>query len=830
MEDTKNKNFRAKFLAIAIAAALALSAAPALANDITPDTGVNPPSGSESGSGTANPSPDASGERSIAEGDGVPGQEGTPLAKGAAATGAASIAIGGARHDTGRYVDGAQATGNWSVAVGAGSKATAIEATAVGTTAVASGMYASAFGHDAEARGDNSSAFGNNTLAAGNSAVAIGSNSSANGYYGTAVGSNANAYSKYSVALGVYATVYNNTDYENADYGIAIGYQTSASATNATALGNNATAKAADAVAIGTTARAQEVNAIAIGKSSNAQNENSIAIGNSAKAFGGNDGIALGNNSRVAARESLALGANSEIGQQAANSVALGTNSAVGYGETNTVSVGNSKYTNADGTTGLYRRITNMAAGINDYDAVNVSQLKNYGGSVAKILGGENGPVSYNTSTNTLAVTGAPFAGSNNVAGGFNNLKNKIDTLGQSVAKLFTDGSYNADTGEVTGKNSTPTTTGGNIAFGGGSNIEVTSNTSEGTTTYTIKTVDDPTFTEVTIGDSTSDKSTTISQETDGSGLNMGGAVLSNLANGTDDQDAATVGQMEAADEKLSGNISALDGRVDAHDGAIATLDGRVNNHDGQIATLDGRVNAHDGQIATLDGRVDNHDGQIATLDGRVTAHDGQIATLESVLGSGASNPNFSTLRVGNIYSDGTNINMNGGVITGLADGRIYQGSTDAVTGNQLWESYQRMGTLENYVYRRMDDLQESINIVGAHAAALSGLHPIDYNPFEPTTLSAAVGTYRDEYAVAVGVFHYMRENVLFNLGASLCSDGDVMGRAGISFTVGRGGDKKKALAPKDMNEVQAQLAQVQQTLAELKAENEALKVKLEEK
>ena len=56
------------------------------------------------------------------------------------------------------------------------------------------------------------------------------------------------------------------------------------------------------------------------------------------------------------------------------------------------------------------------------------------------------------------------------------------------------------------------------------------------------------------------------------------------------------------------------------------------------------------------------------------------------------------------------------------------------------------------------------------------------------------------------------------------------MGRAGISFTVGRGGDKKKALAPKDMNEVQAQLAQVQQTLAELKAENKALKVKLEEK
>ena len=63
-----------------------------------------------------------------------------------------------------------------------------------------------------------------------------------------------------------------------------------------------------------------------------------------------------------------------------------------------------------------------------------------------------------------------------------------------------------------------------------------------------------------------------------------------------------------------------------------------------------------------------------------------------------------------------------------------------------------------------MDDLNESINIVGAHAAALSGLHPIQYNPYEPTTLSAAVGTYRDEYAVAVGVFHYVRENVLFGI------------------------------------------------------------------
>ena len=53
-------------------------------------------------------------------------------------------------------------------------------------------------------------------------------------------------------------------------------------------------------------------------------------------------------------------------------------------------------------------------------------------------------------------------------------------------------------------------------------------------------------------------------------------------------------------------------------------------------------------------------------------------------------------------------------------------------------DAYQRMDAMGGDIYRRMDDLREDVNIVGAHAAALSGLHPIDYNPYEPTTLSAA--------------------------------------------------------------------------------------------
>ena len=336
---------------------------------------------------------------------------------------------------------------------------------------------------------------------------------------------------------------------------------------------------------------------------------------------------------------------------------------------------------------------------------------------------------------------------------------------------------------------------------------------------------------------------------------------ITNVAAGEKATDAANVGQMQEADAALRKDIN--DNRADIAQNRTDIAQNRddistlrtdtdtlrkdVNNNASNIAANAENISKNRTDIDQNRADIAQNRTDIAqnrtdinqnrsdisvlrtdtdTLRVDVNNHSSELQTLQDVLGSGYSNPTFNSLTANSLTMGGHTMtatsdgfNMGGARLSGIADGGIYRGSTDAVTGNQLWDAYQRM-----------DDLQEGINIVGAHAAALSGLHPIDYNPFEPTTLSAAVGTYRDEYAVAVGVFHYMRENVLFNLGASLCSDGDVMGRAGISFTVGRGGDKKKALAPKDMNEVQAQLAQVQQTLAELKAENEALKVKLEEK
>ena len=279
-----------------------------------------------------------------------------------------------------------------------------------------------------------------------------------------------------------------------------------------------------------------------------------------------------------------------------------------------------------------------------------------------------------------------------------------------------------------------------------------------------------------------------------------------------------------------------LDVAGDANFASNATVekDLTVNGNTDLNGTLDVAGDANFASNATVEKDLTVKGD--ATVDGMLYAKEGGVfsnnasdfaaGTVTAINGVGMDIYENGTLaayygrygmKVGGLTYDGSSnrLDMGGGTITGLADGGVYRGSSDAVTGNQLWQAY-----------RRMDDLQESINIVGAHAAALSGLAPVPYNPYQPTTLSAAFGTYRDEYAVAVGVYHYVRDNVMFNLGASLCSDGDMMGRAGISFAVGQKDKNKPALA-QNMNDVQKQLMEVQYALQELKDENEALKKQL---
>lgn len=332
------------------------------------------------------------------------------------------------------------------------------------------------------------------------------------------------------------------------------------------------------------------------------------------------------------------------------------------------------------------------------------------------------------------------------------------ETIEAALNALY-DGTAGTTGGAVAGDKIVIDPSKGAVTIARGGNIQITQDDKK----FTIGVIESPTFSAVNAYNANIGGITMSSD-----GINMGGTKITGLAEGelgANSTDAVTGGQLYGLGESVSKALG----------GTSAFADGKVT----------------------------------VGIEVGGTAYASVQEALNAV-NTGGGTAAANAVQYDDDSKTSVTLNKSGDAVklTNIADGSIAPGSTDAVTGGQLWNAY-----------KRMDDLNESINIVGAHAAALSGLHPIQYNPYEPTTLSAAVGTYRDEYAVAVGVFHYVRSNVLFNLGASICSDGDVMGRAGVSLAVGKGGRKKPELA-RDMVGMQQQMIAMQAMLEELKEEN----------
>ena len=761
----------------------------------------------------------------------------------AEAVGAGFIAIGNGatatseantRLKTGNIAigDGAQATGTYSsLAVGYSTKAES---------------HAAAIGPYAEATGNQSAAFGYQAWATDSNAVAIGSMSRAQGKWSTALGREAQATEDLTTALGYFAQA---TDTGN----VSVGARSEARAGNSVAVGYEAKVYGADSIAIGRGTIAGQGDADDSGKWVSST-QSATAIGSFAKAYG---------------QRSTAIGVSAVVGEGVTNSVAIGYGSVAD--EDNVVSVGKS-------TNSGYRRIVYVDEGINGTDAVNVNQLKDLsellGGTtlnngqwgdkfvvngedynsvadaISSLASGSDNSVLYDgDDKSTVTLRGTNGTKITNLAAGVNDTDavnfGQLSSLGDKIASTL-GGDFKFENGTLSGDFSVQIgdTTYTNIS-------DAFSALSEG---WTFNPVDDAQQSGGDGGAGTGEGATPPASSTIKPGDKLTVNAGSNIEITGSDKDYT----VSVSDNPKFDSVSVADGKVTAdEDGlTVAGTDGNSVKIDGDSVTVADKVTIDkngidmDGTKLTGLGAGSISEGSTdAVSGGQLWETNQTVDEIGSVLGgaeNGYKKPTFDTvtandINVGkvnisgsginmggaDIATGGGNIDMGGGRITNVAGGAIAQGSTEAVNGGQLWDAYQRMDAMGGDIYRRMDDLREDVNIVGAHAAALSGLHPIDYNPYEPTTLSAAVGTYRDEYAVAVGVFHYAKENVMFNLGASLCSDGDLMGRAGVSFTVGKS-SKKQPLPPKDMNEVQAQLALVQQALFELKAENKELREKLE--
>ena len=119
-------------------------------------------------------------------------------------------------------------------------------------------------------------------------------------------------------------------------------------------------------------------------------------------------------------------------------------------------------------------------------------------------------------------------------------------------------------------------------------------------------------------------------------------------------------------------------------------------------------------------------------------------------------------------------ISAGGQVMANVAPGVL---DTDAVNVSQL------KGVANNINMR--------MNRMGAQAAAMGALRHLQYDPLEPTTIMAGVGTYKGEAALALGIAHYKNESTLFHAGASIGSRGDeLMANAGVSWKFGSRADE----------------------------------------
>ena len=478
-------------------------------------------------------------------------------------------------------------------------------------------------------------------------------------------------------------------------------------------------------------------------------------------------------------------------------------------------------------------KITNVAAGVNGTDAVNVNQLNTVAGEAAK-------HTTVKAKDSNVTITERP-----NASGGTEytiGLGDKV-TLGSDPAKQVT---IDGTTGIIkAGDKVTIDGTTGNIDAG-----KVKINGKDGTVNGLTNKTWDPN--NITSGQAATEdqlkevdnKITNTSTELTNKGMDFAGndgEFHRNLGEKVTIKGEGTKAASEYSGENIktfadsNGNLTVkMDKNLKTETIVAAGKDGKngkigINGNDGQTTnisvTSDGKPGV-DGAPGTTTTRIvyEKPDGtkeEVATLNdgmkyggdtgavikkklneqvnvvGGIT--DTNKLTTEDNLGvvsdgnnnlkvrmakdlKGLNSVTTNTLTVGDVKIDNSGINAGNKKITNVAAGDISANSTDAVNGGQLWKTNQTINNIGGAV----NELGTRVNRVGAGAAALAALHPLDFDPDDKWDVAAGYGNYKDAHAVSVGAFYRPNEDTMFSVGGSF-GGGENMVNAGVSVKLGQG-------------------------------------------
>ena len=447
---------------------------------------------------------------------------------------------------------------------------------------------------------------------------------------------------------------------------------------------------------------------------------NSLVMGDNNTLEGRNNVISLGNNNTVTADNAVAIGNGATV--KAEGGVAIGVGSVVNRVDgspkgafapdaildankfiwtatAGAVSVGNANEK-------ITRRITNVAAGIDATDAVNVAQLK------------------------------------------------------KALESIDVDA---------------------------GAGIKVDKITKDGKTTYKISTniVGSETATDKT----TVDKTTVTTNQTDTGNTDTS----QGTTNGTKTGETVTVSTETKATHFGADNNETVD-----------VQPGQTLNINGDKQNISTSVN---GNSIKVELKKELNLSSVTTGD---TKMDTNGVTVKDV------SLTKDGLSIGNkTYVSNKGLNANDQKVTNVAAGDISEKSTDAVNGSQLFATNQQVAQNAQSISK----LGNRINKVGAGAAALAALHPLDFDPDDKWDFAAGYGNYNGENAAAIGAYYRPNEDTMFSVGGSF-GNGENMVNAGVSLKLGQGNhvSTSKVAMAKEIKDLRKELEGLKSALLDANA------------
>lgn len=605
---------------------------------------------------------------------------------------------------------------------------------AIGLGSVAQGSHSSAIGNNSNVKGDYSIAIGNTSMVVdGSSSVAIGNHSKATGasttvigaqasgvHGATVIGMNSKATGIDSVAIGLMSEVQNGG-------GVAIGRN----AVNA--IDPNDENGSKSGVSIGNFSKAYG-QSIAIGAGAYALGSYSIAFGEGAKVKEGAEGsIVFGHESTISANavNSVINGSWSSIGEKAERSTLIGAKSSIGEYAFGSTAVGyGTKVSVHDGVALGSYSIASTAEGKAGYDAL-------------------TGELSTDESKTWKATSAAVSVGGRvTMDSGYMDVTRQITNV--AAGTQDTDAVNVAQLKRAMEK--------ANFKFEAGNGIVIETVKGDDGTTYKIST-------NITGADTKTDTTTVKPGITEGgvAGGNTGTVVLGPGVNQLPNQ--------PATDNKIQTGAPVV----------IETVTKPTN-----FAADDGNTLAIS-PSETLGIKGDNNITTKTDANGKNIQ-----VTLNKDLNVDSVNANKFTAGDTTITNNGleikngpsvTNQGINAGdkKVNDVADGEISATSKDAVNGSQLHETNTNVANNS----MRINKLGNRVNKVGAGAAALAALHPMDFDPDDKWSFAAGYGNYAGENAAAVGAYYRPDEKVMFSVGGTV-GNGENMVNAGISFALDR--------------------------------------------